>query len=298
METKRNRAYLEVIMSSLNQINFNDVLLLDGDMQNYTFNEYIKSGHHSIRGFCTRCEEKGCNVCPTDSEYKLQNISHGATSLDVLRSTGIDVVPEDWYKESVLFLMEGPGTSWDFYEEIEYNSICKKPTSEWYWIHTKHEAYHFPQEFAGARYGTLFNSIIHTFKLGNAYMTNLVKCGLNNDTKGYKGIAEYDWRCLETCVENVLMKEIEQITPQIVFIFGSTVEEYLWDLTYPGQGYPFKTVVLPHPARARSGFKNEYYRHLYFTRVLEGLYKANIYSLDDATVKFREFLKLSNAAKC
>jgi hypothetical protein len=69
-------------MKELNQINFNDVLKLNVDIESYDFNQYIEKGEHDIVGFCTRCEEKGCNICPSDSRYKLQNISHGATTKD------------------------------------------------------------------------------------------------------------------------------------------------------------------------------------------------------------------------
>lgn len=277
-------------MKELNQLNFNDILHVDTDVDNYDFNVYMDNDEHILKGFCTRCEQAGYNTCLSDPTFRLQTMSHGATTKDILQATGENVVPADWKKEGVIFLMEGPSVDWGFYQQVEYNGIKKKPTREWYWVHDKQQAFHYPQEFVGARYGTLFNSIIHTFKLGNAYLTNLVKCGLNNDSNRYKGIADYNWKCLETCVDNILMKEIQLINPKVIFIFGSKVQDFLWDLTYPGQDYPFLAVGLPHPARAQAGFKNEYYRHLYFTRVLEGLYKANIYTLDEATDKFREFL--------
>lgn len=35
-------------------------------------------------------------------------------------------------------------------------------------------------------------------------------------------------------------------------------------------------IQLPHPARSRSGFSNEYYRTLWYCRILEGLIKADI----------------------
>jgi len=278
-------------LSRLNELNFNDLLVLDTDISTYDFNVYLENGKHLIKGFCTRCEDKGCNVCPSDQSYKLQNISHGATSEDILIATDKQALSfTDWHKEGVLFLMEGPSIDWGLYEENVFNGHEKKPSKEWYWVHGKQESYSYPQQFKGGRYGALFNSIVFTFKLKNAYLTNLVKCGLNNHEDGYKGIKEYDYECLETCVENVLLKEMAIVNPKVVFCFGSSVEEYLWDL-YPGD-YPFLVVVLPHPAGRRRGFKDEYYRHLYFTRILEGLYKVGIISIEEAQNKFKEFLTL------
>ena len=278
------------MVNDLNQINFNDTLILDADLYSYDFNAYISNDGHPLKGFCVRCEEKGCNTCPSDATFRLQNISHGATTKDVLKAVGVSDVPDDWHKEGVLFLMEGPSVDWGFYQGLEHKGWQKKPTREWYWVHGKQPAHKYPKQFSGGKYGELFNSVIHTFKLGNAYLTNLVKCGLNSDANHYKGIESYNRTCLQTCVDNILMKEIEILQPKVVFTFGSKVESFLWDLTYPGKGYPFLQVGLPHPAGRRRGFKDEYYRHLYFTRILEGLYKAGVVSELEALKRFGEFL--------
>jgi len=273
----------------LNQLNFNNLLILDTDVEKYDFNVYINNDKHKIIGFCTRCEEIGCNLCPTDNTFRLQNISHGATTKDILLATDQQNIElSDWHDEGVIFLMEGPSIDWGFYEENYYNGHKKKPTKEWYWVHDKQQKYSYPSEFKGGKYGSLFNSIIFTFKLKNAYLTNLVKCGLNNENNNYKGIKDYDYRSLQICVENILMKEIEIIKPKLVFCFGTNVENYLWDL-YPND-YPFIVIGLPHPAGQRRGFKDEFYRHLYFTKILEGLYKAGIIGLDEALINFSEFL--------
>ena len=186
--------------------------------------------------------------------------------------------------------MEGPSKNYDLYAELEFNGYKKHPTRYWYWIHEEQQKCYYPERFKGKEYGLLFNSIIFTFKLRNAYLTNLVKCGLNDSRDNYKGIDHYDWECLETCVESFLLKEIEIVKPKIIFCFGSKVEDRLWNL-YPDD-YNFKVVALPHPASARRGFKNEFFRHLYFSMILEGLYKAGIYSLDEGKEKYREFLTL------
>ncbi len=265
------------------------MLVLETDVEKYDFNIYTDNGKHLIKGFCTKCEEKGFNLCPTDNSFRLQNISHGAKTDDILLATDQqDLDTTNWKEDSILFLMEGPSVDFGFYEENEFNGFIKKPTKEWYWVHRKQINYYYPQEFKGARYGSLFNSIAFTFKLKNAYLTNLVKCGLNNDNNKYKGIDFYNWKCIETCFENYLFKELEILKPKIVFCFGSNVENKLKYLHK--ENYPFLVIGLPHPAGQRRGFKDEYYRHLYFTKILEGLYKVGIYGLKEATEKFGEFL--------
>jgi hypothetical protein len=274
--------------TKLKHINFNDILILDTEIDNYDFNVYVQNKEHKIKGFCTRCEEKGCNVCPTDKTFRLQNISHGASSEDILLATNQQSIElNDWHQEGVVFLMEGPSVDKGFYEDKESKGFKKKPTKEWYWIYKKQNKYSYPEEFRGGRYGSLFNSIIFTFKLKNAYLTNLVKCGLNNDSNNYKGVKDYNFACIQTCFENILLKELEVIKPKVVFCFGSNVENYFKKL-YPNP--PFLVVGLPHPAGQRRGFKDEYYRHLYYTKILEGLFKAKIVTINEAKTKFEEFL--------
>ena len=278
--------------NALNRLNFDTVLKLDTAIDQYDFSVYAQQHRHPLKGFCTLCEESGVHQCPSDSSFRLNHMSHGASTKDVLMATGQTARDfSDWHEEGVVFLMEGPSVDWGFYEEVEYNGYKKKPTREWYWIHAIKDTYQFPQEFRGGRYGSLFNSIIFTFKLKNAYQTNLVKCGLNNHLNMYKGIEHYNWKCLETCVEHILLRELELMQPKVVFCFGSKVINALWDL-YP-EDYPFLVVGLPHPAGQRRGFKDEFYRHLYFTRILEGLYQAGIVSLDQATAHFHDFLAAS-----
>jgi hypothetical protein len=277
----------------LKQLNFNDLLILNDseNIDSYDFNVYMQNDQHLVKGYCTKCEEKGCNICPQDSEYKLTNISHGASSDDIFLATeqeGIDF--SDWHNDGVMFIMEGPSIdNWGLYEEVEFNGHKKRPARLWYWVHDKQEKFEYPKEFWGKTYGTLFNSIIFTFKLRNAYLTNFVKCGLNNDNNQFKGIKEYNYSSVTNCFENYLMKELEIVKPKVVFCFGSSVINNLNDM-YPDD-YPFTVVGLPHPARARSGFKDEYYRHLYYSLILEGLYKAEIISKEQAQVKYGDFLE-------
>ncbi len=278
---------------ALRLLNFNSLLILRDDVpvENYDFNKYLENDEHLLKGYCTKCEEQGCNICPTDQEYKLLNISHGASSDDIFSATGESNLDfSNWHDEGVMFIMEGPSIDdWGLYKELKFNEYSKRPTRLWYWIHDKQKKLEYPEQFWGRSYGPLFNSIVFTFKLRNAYLTNFVKCGLNNANNQFKGIREYNYASVSTCFENYLLKEIEIIKPKVIFCFGSTVLNYLDDM-YP-DNYPFIVVGLPHPARARIGFKDEYYRHLYYSIILEGLFSAGIFSKQEAELKYGEFLE-------
>lgn len=274
--------------NDLKEINFNKILILDTNIHEYNHDKYLELKRHPIKGFCTKCEENNFNKCPKDNSYILQNISHGASALDFIYATDQkDIDFNKWHNDGVLFLMEGPSIDWGIYEANEYNNYVKKPTKEWYWVHGKQKSLKYPQEFKGAKYGSLFNSIIFTFKLKNAYLTNFIKCGLNNEKNKYKGIDSYDPKCLKTCYENILYTEIDALKPKVIFCFGSKVETYLKKF-YSDESV--SVIGLPHPAGQRRGFKDTFYRHLYFSKIMEGLYKSGIIGIEEARDKIKYFL--------
>ena len=276
--------------SELKELNFNDLLILDTKVSEYDFNVYHKNGNHKIKGFCTKCEEKGLNRCRCQKykKYKLQAISHGSTSDDfitALENNNIDTT--NWKNDSILFIAEGPSNVHDWlYEKKEYNGYTKWPTNQWYWIHDKQKKYSYPDYFKGKQYGNLFNSIIFTFELKNAYFTNLVKCGLNNNGD-YRPLKDYNSECINNCFNEYLLKEIKILNPRIVFCFGSYVKKYLIN-NYPGKR-TFSLVGLPHPSRRY--LSDVFFRYLYFNLILERLYNKKIYSLDEALQKYELFLK-------
>ena len=280
----------------LNQLNFNDLLILDSsiNVDSYDFNEYLKNEKHQIKGYCLRCESKGCNKCPGNESFELKNISHGASSDDVLLATKQNNINfSDWHTEGVLFLMEGPSKGYDIYEEIDFKGYKKRPTQYWFWVHIEQERHSYPHEFKGGVYGSLFNSIIFTFKLRNGYLTNLVKCGLNDNNDGFKGIGDYNTECINTCYNSFLLKEIEIVKPKVIFCFGSKVYNYLLS-KYSDEKFPWIVISLPHPARGQQGFSHELFRHLYYSLILEGLYESGIITIEEAKEKYGEFLLLSN----
>ena len=278
----------------LKKLNFDDLLILNTNVENYSFNNYlINNSKHKVVGFCTKCEEKECNYSPSDKSFTLQNISHGTSTEDLLQATSQEKIDtSDWHKEGVMFIMEGPSLNWGLYEELIYKGYKKAPTNKWYWLHDKMKNYQYPEEFKGGPYGTLFNSIVFTFKLKNAYLTNLIKCGLNNTEGKFRGIRHYNKETIKTCYDNYLTKEIELIKPKVIFCFGTNVYNYLYK-QYEKIEFPWTVISLPHPARGQSGFSHELFRHLFFSQILEGLYESKIINLEEAQNKYGEFLKFS-----
>jgi hypothetical protein len=280
----------------LTELNFNDLLILESsvNLETYHFNTYLQKKRHFVKGYCVRCEKAGYNYCPTDKNFELKNISHGSAADDILLATHQnDIDFSGWHNDGVLFLMEGPSKNYDIYEEIEFNGFKKKPTKLWYWIHQEQNKGSYPEEFKGGTYGTLFKSIIFTFKLRNAYLTNLIKCGLNDTNDNYKPLSDYDPKAIKTCYDSYLKKEIEYIDPKVIFCFGSKVYKFLWE-QYATEKFPWIVIDLPHPARGQNGFSNNLFRHSYFSMIIEGLYESKIITADEAEQRYGEFLKLSD----
>ena len=84
----------------------------------------------------------------------------------------------------------------------------------------------------------------------------------------------------KTCFENILLNEIEIIKPKVIFTFSTNVLyssiEHETDKINKRIKYTPIIVQLPHPARSRLGFLNEYYRTLWYCRSLEGLINAKV----------------------
>lgn len=188
-----------------------------------------------------------------------------------------------------MFVMENPSKDYKIYEKIEKNENGKKyykrPSKKWYWVHCEQELLDFPNNFKGGKYGKLIASVILTFKLKNAYITNLVKCGLNleNGDK-FKGTSFYNSECIENCYHKFLKKEIEEVAPKVIFAFGRNTYEWLCKLNTE-----IKIVMLPHPARRQGGFTDEFYQTLYFCLIAKWLLKKRVINDDfyvDLMVKF------------
>jgi hypothetical protein len=186
-----------------------------------------------------------------------------------------------------MFIYECPSLDYGIYKEVPFQGYAKHPTKEWYWIHEDQDPIKYPSMFSGGQYGGFVLSAILTFKLANVYITNLVKCGLNNRKGEFRGIGYYRDDCVKNCYEKVLSKELAIIKPKIVFAVGSAVEDWLL--------YLAKDVSilqqLPHPAGRRRGFRDEHYKALYFWLTVRALHKAGIVSIEEGSQLARTFLE-------
>jgi len=266
----------------LHELNFRNLICypIDNTIE-YSFADYRRNGfrHPKAVSYCTDCEEKGYVPC-ADSNFKLCNISHGAHSIDFLESANIPIT-NDWNDAGVMFIMEGPSKDYGIYEEVKVISKGKEyhkhPSKEWYWVHENCKISGYPEHFKGGQYGDFVASAIVTFKLSNAYLTNLIKCGLNNPEKDeYKGIDSYNEACIGNCIDRFLRREIDIIQPKVIFTFGSRVYDKVREMN----GESVKIVGLPHPAGRRRGFKDEYYNTLYFCMIAKWLRKTGVIQKD------------------
>ncbi len=181
-------------MTELRKLNFEKLISVGvPDITTYTYDEYKKHGyeHTPINGYCTSCEEKECNISKDDDSYKLTNISHGAHSSDFFRALKVMPNTSTWHHDPILFVYETPSLDYGIYKDVTHKGYKKRPSKDWYWIYKDQEDVAYSECFRGGEYGRFILSAIQTFKLANVYMTNLVKCGLNNEKGKFKGLSSY-----------------------------------------------------------------------------------------------------------
>lgn len=210
-------------------------------------------------------------------------VSHGIHSLDLFKIQE----PKDYsdYRDdAVMLVMESPASNLDacYKEEID----GKHPAKVWWWVDgkTTAESATYPDGFSSRKYGEFFNSFVHTFKLKNAYMPNLVKCGMlkNSDDSKYGNLDKFPAKCISMCFKEIFLKEVERLKPKVIFTLSSKVYNYLTADKRLNKIKGVKgcesldIVALPHPARCRQGFTNEFYRTLWYCRTLEGMINAGI----------------------
>ena len=277
-------------MKELRKLNFNKLISVGvPDVVTYSYDEYKTNGykHKPINGYCVSCEEKGCSSSTDDDSYKLTNISHGAHSSDFFRALKEKQDTSDWHHEPIMFVYESPSLDYDIYKEVHYDKYHKHPSKDWYWIHRDWDSYiAYPEGFKGGVYGDFVWSAILTFKLANVYVTNLVKCGLNNAEGEFKGLASFKNETVENCYTNFLNEEISIIKPKIIFAVGSAVE---WWVNYFVTNTCF-VQQLPHPAGQRRGFRDDHYKAIYFWGVVRALHKAGIINTEEGCELARLYL--------
>jgi hypothetical protein len=277
-------------MQKLRELNFNNLICVNTpDIATYTFDHYKKNGyeHPSISEYCTACEAKGCNCAADDQTYRLTNISHGAHSSDFFLALKDKPDVSSWHNEPIVFVYETPSLDYGIYKDVAYKSYNKRPSKDWYWIHDAQDYAAYPDRFCGGEYGGFVLSAILTFKLSNVYITNLVKCGLNNAEGKFKGLGCYNEQTIKECYARFLEKELDILQPKIIFAVGSSVEEWVsWfvkDTYYVQQ--------LPHPAGRRRGFRDEHYKAIYFWVIVRALHKAGIIDTAEGSELARMYLE-------
>jgi hypothetical protein len=276
-------------MQQLRKLNFRDLISIDvPNIATYTFEQYRNNGykHPPIKGYCVSCEEKGCNASPDDNTYRLTNISHGAHSSDFFLALKGGADTSAWHEQPIVFVYETPSLDYDIYEEVMYKGYKKRPSRDWYWIHEDQESISYPACFKGGEYGGFVLSTILTFSLSNVYVTNLVKCGLNNTEGKFMGLGSYNEETIKRCYSQFLEKELDIIKPKIIFAVGSAVED--WVSWFVKEKYHVQQ--LPHPAGRRRGFRDEHYKAIYFWSVTRALYKVGIIDIDEGYKLARMYL--------
>lgn len=282
------------IQKKLNEFSFTKVIKKQKNMIGPSWKDR-KSFISCNEGCCTLCEDGGYEK--PDSEvydgYQLKYVSHGAHALDFCESMQGVFPDESWNDTPVLFLFENPSLNYDkLYGQPIEGCHNKCPAQMWYWLHggfAKGDSLTYPKYYRQGCYSGLVASLIKTFRLSNAYMTNFVKCAMNDSQgKHYLGTTEYEDDCISTCFKNILYKEIEILTENfrrelIVFAFSNRV----YDLVqrYFGEEEKLKgkyaLCLMPHPA---SRLANDYRKYVIFGKVYKTLRNNGIacnYALEE-----------------
>lgn len=252
---------------------------------------------------CFMCENMGNNVSSVEKDnkkYNLRYVSHGAHSLDFCASMGIK--PEnDWNDIPVLFLFENPSIQYAELYQKQPIENKKYPALQWYWInkygYNKDDCV-YPKCYKQLNYGGLIASLIKTFKLGNAYMTNVIKCSMNTeDGKKSLGTSYYHNDCIKTCVNNILTKEVNILIGNdsskklIIFAFSKQVYNLAIKYLIPNlKKIECQLCLLPHPA---SRLSNDYRKYVIFGKVYKLLHLNKI----DCHTALDEFLKNDTSFK-
>lgn len=279
-------ANIEETFKEINELRFGKLIIYDKPLnQSYTYDDetkrYIRSAEPT--GVCNECEKISVNES-SDGEFSLQIVSHGIHSLDLFKIQE----PKDYsdYRDdAVMLVMESPANNLDACYQEEIGG--KHPAKVWWWADgkTTAESATYPDGFSSKMYGDFFNSFVHTFKLKNAYMTNLVKCGMlkKSDSSTFGNLDKFPTKCKNKCFENIFLNEVKILKPKVIFTLSSKVNNYLTGKNALNEietkiGFIPDIVTLPHPARCQQGFTNEFYRTLWYCRTLEAMINAGIIS--------------------
>src|SRR6516165_10957430 len=113
-----------------------------------------------------------------------------------------------------MFVYQSPGYRHHFFSPEQYGNYQKWPTHDWYWIHRRLDdpspPTGYPQYFQGGHiygYGHFVLSVMLKFKLANVYVTNLVKCGLHEQSGSPMPFGAFRHECVQNCYHRYLQEE-------------------------------------------------------------------------------------------
>lgn len=192
-----------------------------------------------------------------------------------------------WSDIPVLFLFENPSNDKGIYADINIPTYNKRPAKRWYWVSDDCHKINFAgknkhiDSFSSKYYNGMVYSLIDLFKLGNAYVTNVVKCGMNKGNgDGYLNTVYYKKDCIISCENNILSKEIPVLTKNqeknslIIFAFGTRTYKLIneaMDLPSFSSIKPNTTLIeMPHPA---CFLNNDFRPHIIFGQAYFALKK-------------------------
>ena len=307
------------IKRELNHINFGNggIIQTQGDISSMHYHNAFKGRNGEVVSVCEECKDAlelpFCNNCSSKekcdkTEYRLRNMAHGTHTIDYLFALDKEnrlekmedcasiLCDENWNDLPVLFLLENPSTNYyDLYASD--NKMRKRPANGWFWIGSDYSKkdYTYPHYLAQGWYGEMICALIKMFKLGNAYATDIVKCGMNGeDGNGYLSTWCYNPECIRKCVGNYLVKEIKTLTKYnktiVVFAFSQRVASLI--------NGAFSSIpdlkdinpiicLMPHPSNRLA---NDYRKYVLYGKAKKALYLAGI----DTTKADLDFLENDN----
>ena len=194
-------------------------------------------------GYCIACEESG-KVFDNSGDY-FDQMSHGCDTSDFAELLG--TLQHNNNSFPVMFLLENPGGDYSNGRIVPYQGYKKQPpVNHYYWTPNIDEWPNNPETLPHL-YGPYFAYLMNKHRLGNVYITNVIKCNtISANNKKYN-----KREATEICVRKWLKKEIDIFSPKYIFCFGANANKYLKKY-FPEYNNSSKCVHLYHPAARKS----------------------------------------------
>lgn len=338
--TKKEFDIIENKAKELHRINFGDdgiIRIKDFNENTCSFEEFCNNHPVSkdnpdkdpcynateICGYCEKCVgEETKPKSSKDEDTRLCNISHGSHSLDFLESIWDREriereLKNDWDVTPTLFLMENPSYDYGIYTYLSSDTRHegKRPSKKWYWIHRMNNENDFDGDkyLRSRQYGEMVLSLIKQNKLANAYLTNVIKCGMSNYNEDEGSVIEtemlgtdkYTDACKKKCISEILAREVRALlgdSKQLkVFAFGGNaywmVKAYLISQLNNPISFlnevSIQLIQMPHPA----GHLKDSYRAVLLNGLIEKAKKDNSFGRINASFINIESIQKSIAEK-